>query len=258
MSHYKPQILMLRPQDLTLDPEVQRLLSESRVKKMVAEWDEDMLGTIDVSRREDGNYYVTDGWHRVQSLIRMGRGAEKIACVVSASTGQKIEAKRFVAKNGKTRRPTPIDLYRVNLKAEDPEIVAIDKIVKALGLKVDNNLGNGVIQAASEIIKTYRAGGATLLRNVLTVIHNAWLDEPSSYHSNLIGALSLLLGNEDIDIDQRVLARKLAEDGTPERIVGKGRTLASVMARGNAIATAEVILGIYNKNKSSNRVKVVW
>src|SRR5215468_5920774 len=56
--------------DLKVDINVQRAFDQKHAARMEAEWDTRFIGTLIVSRREDGSLYIIDGQHRVVVCLR--------------------------------------------------------------------------------------------------------------------------------------------------------------------------------------------
>ncbi|MBO0378087.1 ParB/Srx family N-terminal domain-containing protein [Staphylococcus warneri] len=58
--------------DLNTDMSYQSPVKEAQVKKIVKHFDPQKLHTIVVNKRENGQFYIIDGQHRVQALKELG------------------------------------------------------------------------------------------------------------------------------------------------------------------------------------------
>ena len=75
MTKQTNTIEMVRPDQVTTDPRLQRPLDHARVTKIVTEWKEAALGLMLISCREDGTKVCLDGQTRIAALLRKNLGA---------------------------------------------------------------------------------------------------------------------------------------------------------------------------------------
>lgn len=252
----RPKLEALRVADLRMDPSVQRSrIDEAWVKHLVANWDDDKAQEIKVSRRADGDY-VLDGAHRVTALRRLGRDDYKIVSIVRVYDSLAHEATAFVAKNAEVRRPHPIDIYRVQLVAEDPTVVAVDKVLTDHGLHVGWGSAQGdTVSAVSALRWIHRLGGERLLGDVFDVTAGAWGNDDGYRHADgIIKGVAIVLDRVGDQLDRNSLAHKLGATTNPTTLLGDGRVLANAWSKALPYAVAEKIVSIYNKGKSSRKV----
>jgi hypothetical protein len=254
MTH-RPKVELLRPTDVRVDAVVQRSLDKNWIDRLVKNWDDEKFGTVEISRRDDGDY-VTDGQHRLAALIELGRGDEKFPMLVVPSAGREDEAKRFVARNAENRRPNPVDIYRVQYVAGDVDVIEIDKVLTKYGLHVELGQGPHFISAVAALRFIHRQGGTDLLDRVISIIDSAYHGESGAYNGALMKGLSLILTKRGDEVDVTELADKLSRNITPARLLGKSRVVAETWRKSLPNAAADVILGIYNTSKRSRRVEL--
>lgn len=250
-----PQLAWLKPSELEVEPIAQRGFEPKWAEKLADEWDEEKLGVLEVAER-NGHFYVTDGQHRRAVLLKQGRGNEPVACIVYTHEDVADDAKRYVAGNIEKRRPNPIDAFRINVVAKDPESVAIDSVLGLRGLRFSWGSGDNDISAVSAVQWVYRKGGTKLLDRTLDTIEKTWGRDRSSRDGNVLKAFALLLDKRGSVLDVDSLADKISKDSTAARLLGTAR--AHKMATGKALylQTAEVMLTIYNRGRSTRRVSL--
>src|SRR5262245_54278319 len=117
------------------EEEYQRPVEEDFVRKLTLTFDERLVGSIDVSAREDGRYAIIDGLQRVTAMIRIGK--THCYCAVYEGLSLAEEATLFFHKNRDRKQVHPYYHYRARLVAGDPSALAIEQIVKKAGFKLD-------------------------------------------------------------------------------------------------------------------------
>lgn len=254
MTVPRPNVRNLRPDEILVDHNVQRQLNKNFTKYLVDNWDDAKMGVPEVSHRGN-HYYATDGQHRLAALIQLGRGSRPIPVLVVESTGRQDEAQRFVARNAENRRPSPIDIYRVQVVAGDEVAVAIDETVHKHGLRVETSVAaKGVVAAVGALRWVHTKGGTDLLDRTLGVIRHAYEYEPGAYNQTIIkGVAQVLVEYPGVDLD--VLASKLSAAFTPQRLIAKARSLADAWRKSLHLAAADVIVSTYNLNKRTKRLQ---
>jgi hypothetical protein len=67
--------------DLTIDDRYQRAIHPGHLARMMAHFNPDGLGTLQISLRGDGKDYVLDGQHRVITVKQKGLGHLPLECI---------------------------------------------------------------------------------------------------------------------------------------------------------------------------------
>lgn len=128
---------------LLIDHEYQRTkISKGRVNELASNWSWMACGCILVVERDDGEWYVFDGQHRVLAALKRS-DIETLPCLVFEATGVDKEAMGFVQVNTNRGNISAAAKYKGLLAANDPVAVAIDAGLKRCGLVVKDSIGSG-------------------------------------------------------------------------------------------------------------------
>jgi len=118
-------LMMLHKGCLQLDLPYQRQASNAIVMRIRSEWDDQLLGTLMVSFRDEV-YNLLDGMHRV--LAALGRAdITVLPCRVFYGLTLEQEAKLFERFNTKRNSVRVIDRFKALLIARDPIAVAVER-----------------------------------------------------------------------------------------------------------------------------------
>lgn len=104
--------------DLNIDPQAQRTLNERRAQNIANNMVREAIGSIIVSKRDDGDLYIVDGQHRWRACVLAG--ISTIRADVHQGLTQPEEAILFLIKNRESHKPRPIDEYHVGLTGGVP------------------------------------------------------------------------------------------------------------------------------------------
>lgn len=243
----------LRPSELAVEASAQRSYDAARAQKIADEYDPDDLGHLEVSLR-DGRYWVVDGQHRRGALLILGKD-EPVPCVVVPSDSVQVDAKRFVARNAKNRRPNIVDLYHVSVVAGEPEAVAIAEVVKGFDLQISMGGGQNDISAVGALRWVYRRDGTgKLLARTLALIEKTWGRERSSRDGAILKAMAYLLDKRGNKINVDSLAEKLQREATAARLLGVARGYRAATRKSLWLQVADVMVEIYNKGRTTRRI----
>jgi hypothetical protein len=169
---------------LQVDEAYQRPTSSGRVKGMAADYEPRAIRPLDVSRRRDGSLWILDGRHRLEAtVLYYGDPNVLVPCWVRSGLTVPEEASIFVMMNRGARQPNPVQVYRASLTAEDPPVVAIERVVRRAGFVVDAKRGEGVISA---VVKLYRLHEWNVLAETLDVIVDAWGRTPDAVRDDIL------------------------------------------------------------------------
>lgn len=238
---------------LKFDPEYQREISNAKVKKLAREWDEQNLGVIHVSQREDG-YYVVDGQHRVRAGLELGHGEMKIPCVVYRDLDQSAEAALFIALNDQ-KNVNIFDRYKAGLIAKDPVCLGVQKTLAHYGLAISTGSTEGSVRCIGEIMKLYTKA-PDVLDSVCLVLTEAWGTRVTAFEQVVVGGVGQVVGHYNGELDQAVLVKKLSGyRGGPSALAGDARGLADYRP-GVSVkrAAAEIVRETYNKGRRKGQL----
>jgi hypothetical protein len=171
----------------------QRKLDMIRVKKMAAEFDKTLVGTITVSKR-DGQHYVIDGQHRV--ILAKTVGIKGLMSLVYEGLTYEEEAEYFNRlnnANGEQKRLRKTDIFRARVEAKEVIAIDIKNIIESLGLRISESSANNTISAIGTIEKIYQKYGGQGLKNTLQLSKNTWNGERCSLNNMVLEGIAEFL-----------------------------------------------------------------
>lgn len=247
-----PSLELVRPVDLKVESQAQRGYDPNWAKALADNWDDEKVGVFKVTRR-NGELYVQDGQHRRGALILLERGDEEVFALIYDDRTVQDDAKAYVADNYENRKPNPVDTFRLQVTAGDPQAVEIDKILRDRGLHVA--LGPGrTVSAVAALRWVHNRGGGVLLDATLAVIESAWGAERTGRDGNLLKGTAYVLDRKARALHHESLVDKLAKSGSPAQLLGNARAHKMATGRALYLEVADAILAIYNRGRSVNRL----
>ena len=192
-KHDNREVLWMRADTLTVAPEYQRALNARRVRKIVNEFDPDVLGVLEISERPDGQKVIIDGQHRWHAIMDMQWGDQLVPVIIHYGLTLQDEARVFRKRNKDAVQPKPIELFHAELVEKLPEAMAIQAVVENLGLKIDLSNGPGSIRAVSSVRHVFNVSGAIVLGRTLRVIRDAWGLSVENFHAEVIKGIGLFI-----------------------------------------------------------------
>lgn len=195
------------PLDLCfVDEDYQRPLT-AFVKRIIDNYNPGLVGTFILSHRTEGEYAgryaLVDGQTRWAAMRT--RDMTHAPALVHEGLSQAQEAKLFSDLQYERQNIASYYHYRADLVAQQPEALAIERIVRAT--EYETGVGVGTINAVVALRAVYRQGG-DLLERVLTILREAWGDRQQPNSEILRGMAWFLRRNEDANDEK--LARRLS------------------------------------------------
>lgn len=182
--------IQILPVNALVFGEYQRPLQESRIKKMSQEFNEDLLGTIVVSRR-DHRHYVIDGMHRVV-LCRL-KNINYIQAVIHVGLTEEEEAELFVRLNQSRKGVTKAEVFDAALVAKNPRALMIKDIVEKNDYKLGKATGNYTIAAYAALEFIVKKYGIEHLDRTLGLIKKIWFGQTQSTNAFLIKGVAAFI-----------------------------------------------------------------
>jgi len=175
----KVKVEQLDIDDLGIDRSYQRKLNEDWLTSKLSVYDEELIGVIEVSRRDGGGKFVIDGQHRLE-LVKRWRGNGKINAIVREGLTSEEEASLFAILNKERRQPTSLEIFRSELRAGDPEAVLINRIAATAGFRIydqaDDYMALRSVQSLRKIL--HWKNGEEILQTTLNFAARIWKSEP--------------------------------------------------------------------------------
>lgn len=240
---------------MRVSPLAQRDLNQARVDRLAASFDPEQLGTPTVSHR-DGVYFVIDGQHRIEALKAIGYGDQQVQCFVYRDLTETDEAEKFLRLND-TLTVAAYPKFKVAVQAGRAEEADIDRIVRAQGLKVSLDRGDGAISAVHTLRRVYRRGGPACLARTLRIARDAYGDP--GLEAMVIDGIGLLCHryNGELKEDQVIPALAGASGGV-NGLLGKAENLRRQTGNPKAHCVAAAAVELINRKRGGKKLRSWW
>lgn len=216
------------------------------MRKMVAGFNPELVGTLEVNRRADGTYAVIDGMHRVHMLKAVG---EKTApCIVRENLTPAEESALFRKFQSERQPLRPYDVFKAELFEEIPRAVDVNAIVTDAGFHIVNGgVKNGrQIAAVEAVLRCYARGNLAETLSYLQV----WREDDTQIGGFIIDGLSMFLSKARPEVDPARLKKKM-ERISPDLLHRQGMAAASAAGGGGSASRSRFMalefLKLYNR-----------
>ena len=196
---------------LEIPAEYQRKLNIPNVEKMSAEFTELIANPPKVSYR-DGHYFVFDGQHTIVTRRAMNGGQDlPIICKVYEGLTEEEEAMLFSRQTGVSTPLTAGAELRAALVGKDPESLAFVKATESTGLQLglDSYRAPWKIICIRTAFKEYKAYGADLYKEALTMLAKGWEGDPDSLRSGILQGMVRFVALYQGEYDPERLVKRL-------------------------------------------------
>lgn len=222
--------------ELTPHPQVQleHTFSEGWVKRMVPRFDESALGVLTVcDAPKNGKHYIIDGRHRHALVTRVGHPNE-LRCDDHGKLSDTQAARLKLAIDRDRRRVSPLEHYEQRLLAGDSTVVAIDKIVKGAGWRINQSGNDTSIRGVAVIERLYCGdNGPVRLRRTLTLATH-WRGERRANGIDWIAGLSIFV-KDGLDELLTPQAWDRLDDVVPAQLIRKAQGRVDVARSGDRL-----------------------
>lgn len=240
---------------MTVSPVAQRELNEFRVDKLVANFDLEQIGTPTVNLR-DGQYFVIDGQHRVETLRRIGWGDQQIQCWSYVGLTEEEEAEKFLVLNDYLA-VNAFARFRVAVQAGRGREVDIDRIVRANGMCVSISDAEGAISAVGTLTRVYDRAGGVVLSQSLNLIGNTF--GSSGLSAAVIDGIGYLIQRYGSDLDRELAIEKFSKMmGGASGLLGKAVVIKKQTMKPQGQCVAAAAVEILNSGKGGKKLKPWW
>jgi hypothetical protein len=240
---------------MRVSPLAQRDLNQARVDRIAASFDLEQLGNPTVNLR-DGTWYIIDGQHRVEALKEIGYGDQQIQCWAYEGLSEQDEAEKFLKLNDQLA-VNAFAKFRVGVQANRPDETDIDRVVRAQGLRVSLDNGDGAIRAVGTLRRVYdRADGPTLART-LRIIRDSYGDP--GLEAAVIDGIGLLCQRYNGEIEDSLAVEKLhGARGGVNALLGKAENLRRQTGNPKNHCVAAAAVEIINSGKGGRKLASWW
>jgi hypothetical protein len=245
-------------------PRYQREESEQFIRHWTRYYDEKLVGTLTVSERDEGLYYVIDGWHRRQ--ITMGKFGpdHEMKCEVHTGLSEQEEADMFDALDSNRRKLAPRDRFAGRLRMGGLAEKDIVRILDQYGVGVVLSKSGGPAQnqtgAHQTLYEVYGVAGnqwhgsPDLLDRVMRVCTGTYGAEGGTY-GTLLKSFAILFRARP-EVNDKDLMQKLAKFGTFYSLLGSVKGAVSG-GGGGPMLVANQMLNIYNVRRTTHKIPLI-
>lgn len=234
------------------DPSYQRQIDHNRVKRIVSNFNQNLVNPVKVSKR-DGRYYVFDGQHTLSALKLKNNGNDlMVECKVYHGLTKEDEAKLFSEQNGISSSVEANARMKALLVAGDVEITEFYESVMNCGVRMDFTKGaaKNKIVACNSVYKIFKKTTRSEFSSILTIIKDAWGGEAESFRKEIIEGVTIFYMEYKNDCDINRLTTQLSKT-SPIVIIREG----NIYKEGGSKRYAQQILNIYNKGMRSGKLQ---
>jgi hypothetical protein len=251
----------IKVNELHVDIDSQRALRTVWAKHIADNYDANKLGIFHVSPNGTG-YRLMDGQHRKEALKMLGKGDQRVRCLVYTDLTKQDEAAIFLGLNN-SKQVRAFDKFRVRVTQGDSTAVAITEILSEIGLVLADQKRDGAVRAVNQLENIYTGQALRLkegpypdeLRWTLSILKDAWGYDANAFDATLIEGLGALMLRFGTRIDRDRFGKKLAVfPGGPKGLQGKAKGWKDVKGVTLKNATAELLTDIYNNQLRSNAI----
>jgi hypothetical protein len=161
---------------MRVNPLAQRDLNRARVAQLAACFDPEQIGAPVVSCR-GGWFWLLDGQHRIEAY-KLWLGSwedQQVQCWCYEGLTEAAEAGLFLKLND-TLTVSAFARFKVAVQAGRDAEADVDRIVRALGLRIAAGRSGSGICAVATLRRVYGRAGAGVLARTLRIIRDAYGD----------------------------------------------------------------------------------
>lgn len=241
--------------DMAVAPLAQREMKQYRVDRIVSNFDLEQIGTPTVNLR-DGSAYVIDGQHRVEALKAIGWADQSVQCWTYEGLSEAEEAEKFLKLND-TLAVSAFDRFKVGVQAGRVEECDVDRIVRAHGLRVAQDQGEGSISAPGTLLKVYRRCGPAVLSKTLKCVSLSYGDAGLS--AEVIDGISLVLQRYGSELDPtKATERFSSARGGVYGLTNRAEQIRLRTGNQKAHCIAAAAVEIYNAGRGGKKLATWW
>lgn len=227
--------------NLVSNQEYQRNLSETHIKRAVANFNLCQVNPVKVSRR-DGINYVFNGQHTIEIIASISGSRETpVWCMVYDNLDYQEEADIFANQQKYVKSLSPYEIFMANIEAGNDEQLIIKSLVESYDLFLTSTNAKCGICAISTLEYIYNRFGYHTLDRTLRICIGTWEGDINSLSANILKGVSKLIVTYDEELNDEIFKEKLGRCSIKELSrTAKERTAGS-------LGYAEAMLFLYNK-----------
>lgn len=235
--------------EIYVDPIYQRDLNKSKVSKFAHNWDNDLVGTFVVNKRDDGHYFVVDGQHRHAAIQRIENYPSHIYCEVFTNLSPQEEADLFYKLDTQRDNLTPAARFKALLAAGNVAALEIKAAAEETGFSADpekiHTHGVHNLRAFNTLLDIYHRVGRAGIHRILKVCHDSWPDRKDAGAEAILRGLELFFARYPETDDKRLI--NILSITSPIVVISTARRIQEDLSSVIYSAVAQTIRGLYNK-----------
>jgi len=246
------EYMQLNPKNIFIDPDYQRQLDITRVRRIVANFNPDLVNPVKINYR-DGKYYCFDGQHTLSALkMKFGGGDLMVGCKVYRGQSKEWEAKMFAEQNGLARQVKNTSKFKALYAAGDIDIVEFHTVTNGTGIRMDFTEGSAKnkISACTTAYKIFKSLGAAEYVDILMMLKEAYNGDADCFSNQILLGMADFHRTYKGEYKRPLLISQL-EKVSPKEIIRE----ASLYRNEGLRRYCNQILRIYNKNTRSSRLE---
>lgn len=249
LSSHPSQVKYLPVDKLRIDRSYYRDASGPTVEQFTRSgFDPVAAGSLTVNKRENGDYYLIDGQHRLFTARQCE--VDEVRCVVYEGLTYEQEALYFERLNTARHNPTPAHRMKAQIARRYEPAVAVQEAVEDAGfhLSFTNDAKNpAALNAIRALQQMYAFGGKEIVGEVLGIVRDAWPNDPHGKEALVLKAVFMFVSKYRGDYDRDRLVGKL-RGVLPQVLRQKGRQIEYTLGSGGPVLNLfRAILELYNE-----------
>lgn len=204
---------------LFVDHAYQRLARTERsvraIRKMVTTFRWAKFQPITVALRADGRYAVVDGQHRALAVIHHP-GILSIPCWIVEAEQVSDQAGVFVGVNGDRSAMTPLQVFRAELAACEPDAIDVKRVLDMSGIEICWNIAArgvppGQTQAIATVRRLLKTDDEKLVIDALKLLKAAHATRANQLRADVIKAVAMILKVHGSRLDRQRFERVVGQ-----------------------------------------------
>lgn len=198
MNGYNGNFEMVNPVLIQVDHQYQRPRKNTLVAQIAQNPSWELFGVPVCFKRSNNMLYCADGQQRLAGVLASSNPPKEVPVVWFDIQDVTEEAEVFVLINEWRKSLQPIEKHKGKIVARDPATLAIERAVSKAGFTIDSGVGSGpahakTIQAVAGVGVIYNRIGEEGLLQTLTVIKDAWPDDPAALSTHVLRGVAQLI-----------------------------------------------------------------
>lgn len=248
------KVMPVNTAEIFVPEEYQREFKPYMVKKILKNWDDNVVNMPKVSKR-NGKYWVFDGQHTIAALKSKNDGQDIwVLCQVFEGLTIEEEANLFRKQRGATTAVHKNEDLRAAFNVGDKEVVQMVEIAKSCGCIIDfrKNKKSHCCVALNKLVQLYENLSTEQFKEMLTLIEDGWNGDPDGYIGYVMGGLALFIKTYWGKYNRKVLLAKMQKTMTAAGVISDTATVRTKTDK----TIARAILNRYNANMHTGKGKL--